>query len=100
MFNRDPFLLKENHHISRMPYNLKSLAAQGSLPPGIPVDFGPVIFKAHVAGQKTLAERLDAKLILDTHASQYIQTEQPQLVINSIRYVVDKLRSRARSDSD
>jgi len=97
VFNRDPFLLKENHHISRMPYNLKSLAAQGSLPPGIPVDFGPVIFKAHVAGQKTLAERLDAKLILDTHASQYIQ---PQLVINSIRYVVDKLRSRARSDRD
>lgn len=100
MFNRDPFLLKENHHISRMPYNLKSLAAQGSLPPGIPVDFGPVIFKAHVAGQKTLAERLDARLILDTHASHYIQTEQPQLVINSIRYVVDKLRSRARSDRD
>jgi len=83
-----------------MPYNLKSLAAQGSLPPGIPLDFGPVIFKAHLAGQKTLAERLNARLILDTHASHYGQTEQPQLVINSIRYVVDKLRSRARSDRD
>ena len=53
---------------SDQPYNLKSLATQGSLPPGIPVDFGPVVFKAHVAGQKTLAERLDARLILDTHA--------------------------------
>ena len=40
---------------SDQPYNLKSLATQGSLPPGIPVDFGPVVFKAHVAGQKTLA---------------------------------------------
>ena len=27
-----------------------------------------------------------------------METEQPQVVINSIRYVVDKLRSRARSD--
>jgi len=43
---------------------------------------------------------LDARLILDTHASHYMQTEQPQLVINSIRYVVDRLRSRARSDRD
>ena len=58
--------------ISDQPYNLKSLATQGSLPPGIPVDFGPVVFKAHVAEQKTLAERLDARLILDTHASHYI----------------------------
>jgi pimeloyl-ACP methyl ester carboxylesterase len=78
---------------SDQPYNLKPLAAQGDLPPGIPVNFGPVIFKAHVAGQMKLAERLSAKLILDTHASHYVQTEQPQLVINSIRYVVDRVRN-------
>jgi pimeloyl-ACP methyl ester carboxylesterase len=78
---------------SDQPYNLKTVAAQGDLPPGIPVNFGPVIFKAHIAGQRILAERLNAKLILDTHASHYVHTEQPQLVINSIRYVVDRVRN-------
>jgi pimeloyl-ACP methyl ester carboxylesterase len=78
---------------SDQPFNLKPQAAQGDLPPGIPVNFGPVIFKAHVAGQIMLAERLNAKLILDTHANHYIQAEQPQLVINSIRYVVDRVRN-------
>ncbi|MDQ6643449.1 MAG: alpha/beta hydrolase [Chloroflexota bacterium] len=79
---------------SDQPYNLKLLAAQGlPLPPGIPVNFGPVIFKAHIAGQMMLAERLNAKLILDTRASHYVHTEQPQLVINSIRYVVDRVQN-------
>ncbi len=85
---------------SDQPYNLKPLADQGNLPSSIPVNFGPVIFKAHVAGQKMLAERLNAGLILDTHASHYVHTEQPQRVIDSIRYVVDKVRSGARSDRD
>jgi pimeloyl-ACP methyl ester carboxylesterase len=78
---------------SDQPYNLKSLADKGDLPPGIPVNFGHVIFKAHVAAQKMLAERLNARLILDTHASHYVQTEQPQRVIDSIRYVVDRVRT-------
>ena len=79
--------------VSDQPYNLKPMAAEGKLPPGIWVNFGPVIFKAHVAGQMMLADRLNAKLILDTHASHYVQTEQPQLVINSVRYVVDRVRN-------
>jgi len=53
---------------SDQPYNLKTQAAEGNLPHGIPVDFRPVIFKA---GQKILAERLNGRLILDTHASHY-----------------------------
>ena len=77
---------------SDQPYNLK-LLGDLPLPPGVPVNFGPVIFKAHIAGQMMLAERLNAKLILDTHASHYVHTEQPQLVINSIRYVVDRVRN-------
>jgi pimeloyl-ACP methyl ester carboxylesterase len=76
-------------------FNLKPLAAKGDLPPGIPVSFGPVIFKAHVAGQTKLAERLNAKLILDTNAGHYIHTQQPQLVINSIRDVVEKVRQHS-----
>jgi pimeloyl-ACP methyl ester carboxylesterase len=74
-------------------FNLKPLAAKGDLPPGIPVSFGPVIFKAHVAAQTKLTERLNAKLILDTNAGHYIHTQQPQLVINAIRYVVDRVRN-------
>lgn len=78
---------------SDQPYNLKPLADQGKLPPGTPVDFGHVVFKAHVAAQKMLAKRLNAKLSLNTHASHYVQTEQPRLVINSIRYVIDRVRN-------
>jgi pimeloyl-ACP methyl ester carboxylesterase len=74
-------------------FNLKPYAAKGLLPPGIPLSFGPVIFKAHVAGQMKLAKRLHAKLILNTNAGHYVHTQQPQLVINSIRYVVDRVRN-------
>ena len=42
-----------------------------------------------------LAERRNAKLMLDTHASHYVHTGQPQRVIDSIRYVVDRVRSGA-----
>jgi pimeloyl-ACP methyl ester carboxylesterase len=73
-------------------FNLKPYAAKGLVPPGIPLDFGPVIFKTHIAGQMKLAERLHAKLILNTNAGHYIHTEQPQLVIDAIRYVVDRVR--------
>lgn len=80
--------------VTDQPYDLEPMAAQGfPLPPGMPVSFGPALFKAHVAGQRQLAERLHAKLILDTHASHYIHTEQPQLVINAIRYVLDRVRN-------
>ena len=54
---------------------------------------GISIFKASVAGQMKLAARLHAKLILNTNAGHYIHTQQPQLVINSIRYVVDRVRN-------
>ncbi len=73
---------------SDQPYVLKA----DSLPPGVPTSFGSVIFQAHLAGQRTLAQRLRAKLVLDTQASHYVQTEQPQLVINSVRHVLDRIR--------
>src|SRR5262249_11444706 len=73
-------------------FNLKPYAAKGLVPPGIPLDFGPVIFKAHIAGHMKLAERLHAKLILNTNAGHYIHTEQPQMVIDAIRYVVNRVR--------
>jgi pimeloyl-ACP methyl ester carboxylesterase len=74
-------------------FNLKPLADRGDLPPGIPVSFGPAMFKVNIAAQTQLAERLNAKLILNTDAGHYIHTQQPQLVINAIRYVVDRVRN-------
>jgi pimeloyl-ACP methyl ester carboxylesterase len=73
-------------------YDLQPYADEGRLPPGIPISFGPVIFAADVAAQRELADRLGAMFIPDTNATHYVQTQQPQLVINSIRHVVDQVR--------
>ena len=78
---------------SDQPYDLKPLARHHELPAGVPVSFGPVIFRAHVAGQVSLARRLHASLVLDTHASHYVHTEQPALVIDAVREVVDAART-------
>ena len=77
---------------SDQPFDLQAMAAAGTLPAGIPVSFGPIIFAAHLAGQKQLAAELHATLILDTNAGHYVQTEQPALVINSVRRVLDLIR--------
>lgn len=74
------------------PYDFKSLIAQGILPSDAPPDFGPIVFKAHMTGQERLTRLLHAKQISNTHARHYIQTEQPQLVIDAIREVVEQIR--------
>jgi pimeloyl-ACP methyl ester carboxylesterase len=77
---------------SDQPYNFQALIEQGILPPDTPTDFGPIVFKAHLKGQKRLASLLHARHITHTQASHYIQNEQPQLVIDAIREVVDVFR--------
>ncbi|MDV6269649.1 alpha/beta fold hydrolase [Rhodococcus globerulus] len=79
--------------VSDQPFNLEPLSAAGELPPGIPVDFGPTIFAAHIAGQQALAERLHAHLDLDTDAGHYVHTEQPALTTDAIDEVVDAART-------
>lgn len=76
---------------SDQPYDFKALIASGIIPSDAPLDLGTVIYQAHVAGQKRLANLLNAKHVTKTHAGHYIQTEQPQLVINSILEVVKSL---------
>jgi pimeloyl-ACP methyl ester carboxylesterase len=51
-----------------------------------------LVFQTHLKGQKKLAEVYKAKLVTDTHAGHYIQTEQPKLVVDAIREVVEKMR--------
>lgn len=79
------------------PYDFRALIAKGVLPADAPVDFGSVVFQAHLLGQERLARLLHAKHITHTHAGHYIQLEQPQLVIDAIREVVDKVRSTSNS---
>ena len=79
---------------SERPYSLKPSAESGSPPPGIPLHFGPVIFKAHLAGQRTLAGRPNARLILNTKAGHSVQTEQPALTIKSIDLVAGAARTK------
>ncbi|MFA6916786.1 MAG: alpha/beta hydrolase [Parachlamydiales bacterium] len=78
---------------SDQTYDFKSLISQGILPPDTPVNFGPIVFQAHLLGQKRLTNVLKAKQITNTHAGHYIQTEQPQLVIEAIGEVVEQVRN-------
>ena len=74
-------------------YDFKALIAKGILPPDSPIDFGPILFQANLNAQKRLTRLLNARQITNTHAGHYIQTEQPQLVIDAIREIVDKIRA-------
>jgi pimeloyl-ACP methyl ester carboxylesterase len=72
--------------------DLSSMAVLGTLPADVPKDFGATIFAAHLTGQRELAARLHATLVLDTHAGHYIQTEQPALVIEAVQQVLNRIR--------
>lgn len=80
---------------SDQPYDFKKLIHQGILPKETPIDFETVVFQAHLNGQKKLAALLNAKQISDTHAGHYIHTEQPKLVVDTIRSVVEEARHSA-----
>lgn len=77
---------------SDQPYNIKSLVDQGILSEDTPNELGAIAYKAHLEGQKKLSEILKAKQINDTHASHYIQLEQPQIVINAIKAILEDKR--------
>jgi pimeloyl-ACP methyl ester carboxylesterase len=78
---------------SDQPYDFKALIAKGVLPPDTPPDFGIIAFQAHLTAQARLARLLHARQITDTHAGHYINTEQPEIVIDAIREVVNKARA-------
>jgi uroporphyrinogen-III decarboxylase len=62
----------------------------------VPTDFGYVTDAAQKEAQAKLARLVpNAKHIINTNSGHEIHKEQPQLVINSIRQVVDAVRSRS-----
>ncbi len=66
------------------------MIAAGMLPADVPPDFGYVTDAAQKQAQEQLAELVpNAKHITNTNSGHEIHKEQPQLVIDAIREVVD-----------
>jgi pimeloyl-ACP methyl ester carboxylesterase len=74
-----------------------SMIAAGKLPADIPSDFGYVTDAAQKKAQERLAKLVpNEKHITDTNSGHEIHKEQPQLVIDAIREVVEAVRSGKR----
>jgi pimeloyl-ACP methyl ester carboxylesterase len=77
---------------------ISSLLDSGALPPDTPPDFGYVLDAAQKPAQEYLANLLPgAEHITETNSGHYIHNEQPQLVIDAIRQVVDADREGAET---
>jgi pimeloyl-ACP methyl ester carboxylesterase len=73
---------------------IPNMLAEGKLPPNVPPDFGYVTDAAQKQAQDRLAKLVpNAKHITNTNSGHEIQKEQPQLVIDSVREVVEAVRS-------
>jgi pimeloyl-ACP methyl ester carboxylesterase len=73
------------------------MIAAGKLPPDIPPDFGYVTDVAQKKAQERLARLVpNEKHITNTNSVHEIHKEQPQLMIDGIREVVEAVRSGKR----
>ena len=74
-----------------------AMIAAGTLPADVPQDFGYVTDAAQKQAQEKLAQLVpNAKHITNTNSGHEIHKEQPQLVIDAIREVVDAVRGGRR----
>jgi pimeloyl-ACP methyl ester carboxylesterase len=72
-----------------------SMIAAGLLPADVPPDFGYITDAAQKQAQERLARLVpNAKHVTRTNSGHEIHKEQPQLVIDSIREVVEAVRRR------
>jgi pimeloyl-ACP methyl ester carboxylesterase len=80
-----------------VPLFVLSRAKPVALPPNVPAAFSPSAFEvAWHKGQDALrALEPDAKHVVATASDHYIQIEQPDLVIDAVRQVVDAVRDPA-----
>jgi pimeloyl-ACP methyl ester carboxylesterase len=73
---------------------LPSLIEAGELPADTPPDFGYVIDRSNQIAQANLAQLVPgAKHVTDTHSGHNMMIDQPQLVIDAIREVVEAVRN-------
>jgi pimeloyl-ACP methyl ester carboxylesterase len=80
-----------------MPLSVISRGKPVQLPPGVPAAFSPDAFEAAWRkGQRRLAALLpDARHQIAAESDHYVQLEQPALVVEAIRAVVDAVRDPA-----
>jgi len=80
------------------PQLTAELLASGQLPAGVDQEFADALWAAQLAAQDELAKMFPgAEHITNTNSTHYIHNEQPQLVIDSIRQVVDADRDDAET---
>lgn len=73
------------------PQLTPELLASGQLPPGVDQEFADALWAAQMAAQQVLATKFPGALhVTATASDHYIQLGNPQLVIDSIREVVDE----------
>ncbi|HZR05060.1 MAG TPA: alpha/beta hydrolase [Candidatus Udaeobacter sp.] len=76
---------------------IPSMIAAGKLPSDVPPDFGYVTDAAQKKAQEKLAKLVpNAKHITNTNSGHEIHKEQPQLVVDAIRQVLEAVRSGSR----
>ena len=76
------------------PQLTRDVVASGQLPAEVDQEFADALWKAQLVAQDELAAMFPgADHVTSTDSDHYIHTENPQLVIDSIREVVDTVRS-------
>jgi hypothetical protein len=82
------------------PQLTKEALATGQFPAGVDQEFADDLWAAQLAAQEELAEKFpSAEHITDTNSTHYIHLENPRLVSDSIRGVVDAARDGAHRQS-
>ncbi len=86
------------------PQLTPELIASGQAPPGVDQAFADALWSAQLAAQDELAAKFPgAQHVTATNSNHYIQYGNPQLVVDSIRNVVDTVRTtqaESRMESD
>ena len=80
------------------PQLTREVLAKGQLLAGVDQEFADALWAAQLAAQEKLAKKFPgAERITDTNSTHYIHLENPQLVSDSIRQVVDADRDGAET---
>ena len=80
------------------PQLTAEVLASGQLPPGVDQEFADALWAAQSAAQDLLpAKFTHATHVTDTRSDHYIHLDNPQLVVDSIREVVEDVRGTDQS---
>ena len=81
---------------SDMPFDLTPFVDAGQVPADMAEEFAKDLFQAVLEARADLVSQVPgARHITDTDSGHYIHQEQPQLVIGSVREVVEAVRKKA-----